>query len=116
MNDTFYKMMDAVQQFHDKHDFENTGGHEPLYRMTLIMEEVGEICECLTKGKEKDALAEEHADLLILLLGNCIAMDIDIVDAFWKKHKRIMQRQAKFVNNRIRVTEGKYAHANKIGN
>lgn len=106
MNDKFDDMMAAVQRFHDKHDFENTGGHEPLYRMCLITEEVGEICECLTKGRDREILAEEHADLLILLLGNCIALDIDIVEAFWKKYERIMQRPAKFVGDRIRVTEG----------
>ncbi len=98
-------LLTAVQKFHDKHSFAQNGGHDPLYRMTLIMEEVGEICECITKGKDKEQLAEEHADLLILLLGNCIAMDIDIVEAFWKKHARIMQRTSKVVGNRIRVTE-----------
>ncbi len=103
---TFKDMIAAVKKFHDKHDFESTGGHDPLYRMNLIMEEVGEISECLTKGKDKEKLAEEHADLLILLIGNCIAMDIDLVAAFWKKYERIMQRKAKFVGDYIRVTEG----------
>lgn len=105
MERSFDQMLSAVLKFHEKHDFVNNGGHDPLYRMNLIMEEVGEICECLTKGKSKEQLAEEHADLLILLLGNCIALNIDLVEAFWKKYERIMQRQARIVDNRLRVTE-----------
>lgn len=104
--DTLQEMTAAVRKFHEKHDFENTGGHDPLYRMSLIMEEIGEICECITKGKDKAQLAEEHADLFILLIGNCIALDIDLEAAFWEKYERIMQRKAKFVGDFIRVTEG----------
>ena len=98
----------AVKKFHDKHDFENNGGHNMFYRMNLLMEELGEICECITKGKTKDEIAEEHADLMILLLGNCIALDIDIEKAFWEKMDRIMKRTAKYLEDgTIRVTENK---------
>lgn len=98
------EMLDAVRCFHEKHDFAHNNGHDPFYRMMLMMEEVGEICEALTKGKTN--LAEEHADLLILLLGNCIAFDIDIEEAFWEKYRVIMEREAKWVEGRIRVTDG----------
>ena len=76
-----------------------------LYRMNLLMEEIGEICECLTKGKSKENLAEEHADLLILLFGNCIMADIDIETAFWKKMKIIINRGRKKVGKRVRITD-----------
>ena len=105
-------MIQAVKRFHEKHNFADNGGHDPHYRMNLIMEEVGEICECLTKGKSKEQLAEEHADLLILLLGNCIALDIDLEKAFWQKYERIMQRQGIKVGNHIRVTEMKDERTN----
>ncbi|KPJ54163.1 hypothetical protein AMJ39_01840 [candidate division TA06 bacterium DG_24] len=98
------EMIKAVRRFHEKHDFAHNNGHDPFYRMMLMMEEVGEICEALTKGKEN--LAEEHADLLILLLGNCIAFNIDIEEAFWNKYRRVMEREARWVGGKIRVTDG----------
>lgn len=49
----------------------------------------------LTKGKEN--LDEEHADLLIILLGNCLTMNIDIVDAFWRKFNVILDRPGKYI-------------------
>ncbi|MEA1928792.1 MAG: MazG nucleotide pyrophosphohydrolase domain-containing protein, partial [Candidatus Auribacterota bacterium] len=76
-----------------------------LHRMNLIMEEVGEISQCLTKGKPREDLIEEHADLLILLLGNAISLDFDLEDAFWKKLEKIMRRKSRMVNGTIRVTE-----------
>ncbi|MDA2917087.1 hypothetical protein MYX64_09655 [Nitrospinae bacterium AH_259_B05_G02_I21] len=75
------------------------------YRMNLIMEEVGEICQCLTKGLGQEKLAEEHADLLVLLLGNCISADIDLEEAFWKKMEILQKRKGKKVGDTIRVTE-----------
>ncbi|HWQ73047.1 MAG TPA: hypothetical protein VN370_12105 [Desulfitobacteriaceae bacterium] len=53
-----------------------------------MMEELGKISQCLTKGKGD--LTEEHAELLILLLGNCLMMDIDIISAFWDKYQVII--------------------------
>ena len=32
-NDSYQAMLDAVQAFHDKHDFRNKGGEEMLYRI-----------------------------------------------------------------------------------
>lgn len=99
------KMIGAVKAFHAKHRFKETGGEDMLYRMNLIMEEVGEICQCLTKGEEKERLAEEHADLLVLLLGNCISADIDLEAAFWEKMKVLRKRKGKKVGDTIRVTD-----------
>ncbi len=98
-------MMAAVQAFHDKHDFKNTGGEELTYRVALMAEELGEISSCVTKGKSKDSLAEEVADLLILLMGTGIAADFDLNAAFWKKMEKLMQRDARMVDGRIRVSE-----------
>lgn len=80
-------MIAAVRHFHLEHDFANRGGEDMFYRMNLMMEEIGEICECLTK--KRGNIAEEHADLLILLIGNCITLDIDIEKEFWKKYEAI---------------------------
>ncbi len=103
--DSYQAMLDAVQAFHDKHDFRNTGGEELTYRIALMAEELGEIAEAVTKGKGKEVLAEEVADLFILLIGTAISADFDLRAAFWKKMDRIMQRESRMVNGRIRVSE-----------
>ncbi len=103
--DSYQTMLDAVQAFHDKHDFKNTGGEELVYRIALMSEELGEIAACVTKGKDKTKLAEEVADLFILLIGTAISADFDLREAFWAKMDKIMQRESKMVNGRIRVSE-----------
>jgi NTP pyrophosphatase (non-canonical NTP hydrolase) len=102
---SYQAMLDAVQAFHDKHDFKNTGGEEMTYRLALMTEELGEISSCITKGKSKENLSEEVADLFILLVGTAIAADFDLRDAFWKKMDALMQRDSRIVNGRIRVSE-----------
>lgn len=97
-------MMDIVQSFHDKHRFNQNGGEDMVYRVALMTEELGEISEAVTKGKNKAELAEECADLLILLLGNAIAADFDLNEAFWLKMDTILQRQSRMVDGRIRVS------------
>ena len=103
--DSYPAMLQAVQAFHDKHDFKNTGGEELTYRVALMAEELGEISSCVTKGKSKTLLAEECADLFILLIGTAIAQDFDLRQAFWDKMDKLMQRESRMVNGRIRVSE-----------
>lgn len=103
--DSYAAMLAAVQAFHDKHDFKNTGGEELKYRIMLMVEELGEIAECVSKGKSKDELAEEVADLFILLMGTAISADFDLNNAFWQKMNKIMQRESRMVNGHIRVSE-----------
>ncbi|HJX16951.1 MAG TPA: nucleoside triphosphate pyrophosphohydrolase family protein [Acidiferrobacterales bacterium] len=105
--DSYQKMLTAVQAFHDKHRFKDTGGEEMTYRVALMAEELGEIAECVTKGKSKEALAEECADLFILLVGTAIAADFDLKQAFWDKMEKIQSRQSRLINGRIRVSEFK---------
>jgi len=104
-SDSFSQMMETVQQFHDKHDFKNTGGEELTYRIALMAEELGEISSAVTKGKNKSEIAEECADLFILLLGTAIAADFDMNAAFWAKMEKIMSRESRMINGRIRVSE-----------
>ena len=98
-------MLNAVQAFHNKHDFKNTGGEELAYRIALMTEELGEISACVTKGKAVEQLAEECADLFILLIGTAIAADFDLKQAFQDKMKKIESRQSRMINGRIRVSE-----------
>lgn len=103
--DSYADMLAAVQAFHDKHDFRSTGGEELTYRVALMSEELGEISSAVTKGKAVEQLAEECADLLILLIGTAIAADFDLQQHFWQKLHKIMQRESKMINGRIRVSE-----------
>lgn len=103
--DSFDEMMKAIQAFHEQHDFKNKGGEELTYRIALMAEELGEISSCVTKGKSKEQLAEEAADLYILLLGTALAADFDLKAAFWSKMEKITSRSSRMVNGRIRVSE-----------
>ncbi len=105
--DSYQAMLAAVQAFHDKHRFRETGGEDMTYRVALMSEELGEIAECVTKGRPKEQLAEEVADLLILLIGTAIAQDFDLKQAFWDKMQKIQSREGKTINGRIRVSEFK---------
>ena len=97
-------MRAAVQAFHDKHDFKNKGGENLTYRVALMSEELGEISAAVTKGKPREALAEECADLLILLMGTAIAADFDLQASFWHKMDELMQRESRMIDGKIRVS------------
>ena len=103
-DDSYAAMLDAVQAFHDKHSFRERGGEELIYRVALMAEELGEIGACVTKGKSKAALAEETADLFILLVGTAISGDFDLKAAFWEKMDELMKRPARMVDGRVRVS------------
>ena len=103
--DSYQDMLATVQAFHDKHRFRETGGEELAYRVALMTEELGEISACVTKGKNKEQLAEECADLFILILGTAIAADFDLRQAFWDKMKKVQDRESRMINGRIRVSE-----------
>ena len=104
-SDSYQNMLDAVRAFHQKHDFRNSGGEDLTYRVALMSEELGEISVCVTKGKQADRLAEECADLFILLLGTAISANFDLRRAFWAKMRKLEARGAKLVDGRIRVSE-----------
>jgi len=103
--DSFREMLAVVQAFHTKHDFRGTGGEDLTYRVALMTEELGEIAEAITKGKPVEDLAEESADLLILLIGTAISGGFDLNKAFWEKMEKIQKRKSKMINGRIRVSE-----------
>ena len=54
-SDSYDSMLAAVQAFHDKHRFNETGGEELTYRVALMAEELGEISACVTKGGDTAA-------------------------------------------------------------
>ena len=72
-------MMSRVASFHHKHRFssEENHGHDMGFRIALTVEELGELSAAITKGKPDEEAAEELADLLILILGHSLAMEVD---------------------------------------
>ena len=100
-------MMSRVAAFHHKHDFssEENHGHDMGYRVALTVEELGEFSAAITKDKPTDEAAEELADLLILILGHSLAMEIDLETEFHKKMDRIMKRNARKGKLGVRITE-----------
>jgi NTP pyrophosphatase (non-canonical NTP hydrolase) len=105
--DEWEEMMKKVASFHHKHDFESKNGHDMGYRIALTVEELGELSAAVTKGKPLEECAEEMADILILLMGHSLAMNIDLKSSFEKKFARIMKREALTGRLGIRVTEYK---------
>jgi NTP pyrophosphatase (non-canonical NTP hydrolase) len=102
--DSYGAMLSAVRAFHEKHDFKGQGGEDMTYRIALMSEELGEIAACVTKGHDEE-LAEEVADLFILLIGTAIAGGFDLKQAFWDKMKKLESRQGRMIGGRIRVSE-----------
>ncbi len=103
--DSFAAMMAEVVAFHDKHAFNKNGGEDMVYRVSLMAEELGEISACVSKGKPISELAEECADLLILIMGNAIAADFDLNVAFWNKMDTISKRKSRIIDGRVRVSD-----------
>jgi NTP pyrophosphatase (non-canonical NTP hydrolase) len=98
-------MMKKVAAFHHKHDFEANNGHDMGYRIALTVEELGEFAAAVTKGKPLEDCAEEMADVLLLMMGHAVAMEVDLKAAFEKKYATIMQRPSRQGRLGLRVTE-----------
>ena len=106
-DDEWSSMMKKVAAFHQKHDFVNNNGHDMGYRIALTVEELGELAAAVTKGKPLSECVEEMADILILLMGHSLAMEVDLKAAFEAKYDKIMQRPAIRGRLGVRVTEYK---------
>ena len=103
--DSYGAMLNSVQAFHDKHQFKDVGGEDLTYRIALMVEELGEISASVTKGKSKECLAEECADLMILLIGTAIAADFDLNAVFWQKMNVLNKRTGRIISGRLRVSD-----------
>ena len=100
-------MMARVAKFHHKHKFadDENHGHDMGFRIALTVEELGELSAAITKGKPDEEAAEELADLLILILGHSLAMNVDLEAEFHRKMDKVMTRKARTGKLGIRVTE-----------
>ena len=57
----------------------------------------------ISKGKK--GIDIEHADVLYLLLGNCVTLGIDLEECFFRKHGIVMQRPARMVDGNVVVSD-----------
>lgn len=105
------KYYDATKKFHDKFKMKGTNNEDMNFRLNLLIEELGELAQAVTKGKSKEEVMEENIDLLNLIIGNFVSMGVsleEIDSAFWKKHDKIMNRKKKkMANGKYRVSEFK---------
>lgn len=102
------KYYEAVEAFHKKFKMKGTNNEDMTFRLNLLIEELGELSEVVTKGKSRKDFLEENVDLFNLILGNLISQKIDLKEfdrAFWKKHKKIMSRKKKKKNGKYRISE-----------
>jgi NTP pyrophosphatase (non-canonical NTP hydrolase) len=84
-----------------------TNNEDMQFRLNLMIEELGELAQAVTRGKTREEIFEENIDLLNLVLGNFVSMGAspkEIDAAFWRKHKKIMKREIKIVNGKFRVS------------
>lgn len=87
----------------------DTNNEDMTFRLNLMTEELGELAQAVTKGKGKEAIAEESIDLLNLVIGNFISLGFsaeEMDEFFWKKHRKIMQRKRRKIDEKnFRVSE-----------
>ena len=98
----------AIEAFHKKHKLKGTNNEDMTFRLNLLIEELGELAETVTKGKSRQEFVEENVDLFNLIIGNLISTGVtreEFDKAFWKKHKKIMSRKKKNINGKYRVSE-----------
>jgi NTP pyrophosphatase (non-canonical NTP hydrolase) len=104
------KYYQAIESFHKKYKMKGTNNEDMTFRLNLLIEELGELAETVTKGKPRKDFVEENVDLFNLIIGNLISTGVTIEEfdkAFWEKHGKIMNRKKKKVNGKFRVSEFK---------
>ena len=101
----FQEMLWAVDEFHKRHGYNVRAGNAEVMsiRVGLMIEELGAIHACISKGKT--GIDVEHADLLYLLLGNCITLGFDLENAFLMKYTGDQNHCSKEVEEDYRVSE-----------
>jgi NTP pyrophosphatase (non-canonical NTP hydrolase) len=101
------KYYEATKKFHRKFKMKGTNNEDMQFRLNLMIEELGELAQAVTRGKTREEIFEENIDMLNLVLGNFVSMGANLEEidkAFWKKHEKIMNREKKLVNGRFRVS------------
>lgn len=104
---TYYN---AIKKFHEKFAMKGTNNEDMTFRLNLMIEELGELAQAITKGKTRAEIVEENVDLLNLVIGNFISLGItaaDMDDAFWSKYRVIMDRKRKTLDNGMYRVTGK---------
>ncbi len=92
----------AIEAFHQKFEMKDTNNEDMTFRLNLLIEELGELAQAITKGKSEKEVIEENIDLLNLVIGNFVSLGVSYEDmdaAFWAKHHKIMDRSKKKMDN-----------------
>ena len=102
------KYYEAIEKFHKKFKMKGTNNEDMTFRLNLMIEELGELAEVVTKGKSRKDFIEENVDIFNLIIGNLISKNITITEfdkIFWKKYEKIINRKKKKINGKFRVSE-----------
>jgi len=102
------KYYEAIEKFHKRFKMKGTNNEDMTFRLNLMIEELGELAEVVTKGKSKNDFIEENIDIFNLIIGNLISKNITITEfdkIFWKKYEKIINRKKKKINGKFRVSE-----------
>ncbi|NTU67064.1 MAG: pyrophosphatase [Candidatus Moranbacteria bacterium] len=102
------KYFKAIQKFHDKHGMKESNNEDMQFRLNLMIEELGELAQAVTKGKSREEIIEENVDLFNLIVGNLISMEVseeEFDEAFQNKYEKIMSREARNINGKVRISE-----------
>jgi NTP pyrophosphatase (non-canonical NTP hydrolase) len=105
-NDKMKEYYKAAKDFHKKFKMKGTNNEDMNFRLNLLIEELGELSQAVTRGKTREEIFEENIDLLNLILGNFVSMNASLKEidkAFWKKHEKIMNRKKRLINGKYRV-------------
>jgi NTP pyrophosphatase (non-canonical NTP hydrolase) len=101
---------EATKKFHRKFKMKVTNNEDMQFRLNLMIEELGDLAQAVTKGKSREEIFEENIDILNLVLGNFVSLGVslkEIDEAFWKKHEKIMKREKKLINGKYRISDFK---------
>jgi NTP pyrophosphatase (non-canonical NTP hydrolase) len=66
---------------------------DPLFDLAKLVEEVGEVAECMVKSaKTKEDLGEELSDVIVVAAIIALRAGIDLNEAFPRKRKKGVQK------------------------
>lgn len=78
----------------------------PFKQFTILSAEVGEVAECLQKGRPSEELADELGDIFISTVILAQQSGIDIEAAFRNKIQKVTKRKGEIINGIFRKEKG----------
>lgn len=100
-DETLDGVLARVDELHSAKGFPRGSDVDLLHRVALLVEEVGEVSAAVTKGTGE--VLAEHADVLIVLLGTAVSLNLDLARAAHAKLDVLDQLDVVDVNGHLRL-------------